>query len=88
MGIILKRILMEKYVYLTDVAQDMVQYLDHVNLKSRGFLDPLSQACDEERVPDTCNKQLSGTNGGLASCRCLYSKYICADYCKPKPLIL
>ena len=61
---------------------------DHVNLKSRGFLDPLSQACDEERVADTCNRQLSGTNGGLASCRCLYSKYICADYCKPKSLIL
>lgn len=54
------------WIYL---AQNTVQYLDHVNLKSRGFLDPLSQACDEKHVQNTCNRQLSGTNGGLVSCR-------------------
>jgi hypothetical protein len=53
----------------THLVQDKVQYLDHVNLKSREFLDLLSQACDEEHVQDTCNRRLSGTNGGLASCR-------------------
>jgi len=56
---------------LDSVAQDTVQYLDHVNFKGRGFLDPLSQACDEGPVQDMCNRQLSGTNGGLFSCHLL-----------------
>jgi len=50
-------------------AEGSFQYLDHVNLKSRGFLDPLSQVCGEEHVQDTCNRQLSGTKGGLFPCR-------------------
>jgi hypothetical protein len=51
------------------MAHDTVKYLDHLNLKSKLFLDPLRQDCDEEHVQDTCNRQLSGTNGGLLSCR-------------------
>jgi hypothetical protein len=42
MGIILKRILMKKDMYWAHLLQDKVQYLDHANLKSGGFLDPLS----------------------------------------------
>ena len=57
-----------KNVDWTHLAQDTFQYLVHVNLKSRGFLDRLSQACDEEHFQDTCKRQLSGTNGGLVSC--------------------
>jgi hypothetical protein len=59
---------MIKFV-LDSKAQDSVQYLDHVNLKSSGFLDPLIQVRGEEHVQDTCNRQLSGTNGGLFPCR-------------------
>ena len=54
---------------LDSVAQDAIQQLDHVNLKSRRFLDPLSQACDEEPIQDTCKRQLSGTKDDLFSCR-------------------
>jgi hypothetical protein len=62
----------------THLAQDKVQYLDHLNLKSRGFRDRLSQACDEEHTQDMRNRQLNGTNGGLVSCR-LYRMRGCAD---------
>ena len=51
------------------MAQDTFQYLNNLNLKSRGFLDPLSQACDEEHVQNMCKRQLSGKNGGLYPCR-------------------
>ena len=54
---------------LDSMAEDTVQYTDHVNLKSRGFVDQLSQACDEEHVQDTCNRQLNGTNVGFIRCR-------------------
>ena len=59
---------MIKFV-LDSKAQDSVQYLDHVNRKSREFLDPLIQVRGEEHVQDTCNRQLSVTNGGLFPCR-------------------
>jgi len=49
MGIILKRIVMIKYG-IDSMAQDTFEYLEYLNLKSRGFLDPLSQVCDEEHV--------------------------------------
>jgi len=51
------------------MAQDTFQYLDNLNLKIRGFLDPLRQAFDEEQVQNTCNRQLSGTKCGLFPCR-------------------
>jgi len=68
MGIILKWKLVIKFG-LDSIAQDTFQYLDHANLQSSGFLDPLSQVCDEEHVQNTCNRQLSGTKGGLFPCR-------------------
>ena len=54
---------------LDSMAQDSVQYLEHLHLKSRGFLDPQFQVCGEEHVQNTCNMQLSGTKGGLFPCR-------------------
>jgi hypothetical protein len=59
-------------------SEDTFQYLVHVNLKSRVFLDRLSQACDEKHVQDTCKRQLSGTTDGLVSCR-LYRMGGCAE---------
>ena len=68
----------------TYLVQDTVQCLDHVNLKNREFLDPLSRACDEEPVQGTCIRQLSGTYGGLVSCRLFVQNAQCADdYCQP-----
>jgi len=54
---------------LDSMAHYTFQYLDHVNFKCRGFLDPLSRNCDEEHVQDTCNRQLSRKNGCFFPCR-------------------
>jgi len=56
---------------LDSMTQIKFKFLDHVNLKSREFFDPLSQGCDEENVQETCNRQLSGTK----------LVYFIADYC-------
>jgi len=50
------------------MAHDKFQYLENLNHKSKLFLDPLSQACDEEHVQNMCNRQLYGTNGVMFPC--------------------
>jgi len=65
------------------MAQDTFQYQDHLNLKSRGFLVPLSQASEEEYVQHLCNRQLSGTVTSFLVA-CLYTMHSCVDeYSEP-----
>jgi hypothetical protein len=54
---------------LETMAHDKFQYLEYLNHKSKLFLDPLSQACDEEHVQNMCNRQLYGTKGVIIPCR-------------------